>query len=81
MATKIVVDDGADVVQDLQGGVDAVCELATDDRFDGVTGRYFERVTESRAHEAAYDLDVQQRLWEVSLKLTSALDPRPQSGS
>lgn len=77
MPTKMVLADGADVVQDLEGGVDAVCELATDDRFAGVSGRYFERVQDSRAHEAAYDLGVQDCLWDVSLKLTGAPDPRP----
>lgn len=76
MPTKIVLDDGADVVQDLQGGIDAVCALTTDEQFDGVTGRYFERVEESRAHEAAYVADTQQRLWKISLDLTGAPDPR-----
>lgn len=77
MPTKMVLADGADVVQDLQGGVDAVSELATGDGFSGVTGRYFDRLTESRAHKAAYDPDVQRRLWEISLELTNAPDPRP----
>ena len=81
MPTKMVLADGADVVQDLEGGVDAVCELATGDRFAGITGRYFDRVQESRAHEAAYDLGVQDRLWGVSLELTGAPDPRPSMAS
>jgi NAD(P)-dependent dehydrogenase (short-subunit alcohol dehydrogenase family) len=79
MPTKMVLADGADVVDSLVGGVDAVSELATADLFADVTGRYFERVRESRAHEAAYDLGVQDRLWEVSLELTGAPDPRPAS--
>jgi hypothetical protein len=45
---------------------DAVSELATADRFAALTGRYFERVQESRAHQAAYDLGMQDRLWDVS---------------
>jgi hypothetical protein len=45
---------------------DAVSELATADRFAAITGRYFERVQESRAHQAAYDLGMQDRLWDVS---------------
>lgn len=66
MATKIVVDDGAAVVDDLDGGIDALFRLAMSPEFDGMTGTYFERTRPARALEDAYDSSVQQRLWDLS---------------
>lgn len=75
MPTKIVLDDGAAVVDDLEGGVDAIFRLATDPAYAGVTGRYFERLRESRPLEQAYDADFRDRLWRTSVELTGAPEP------
>lgn len=66
MATKIVVDDGATVVDDLDGGIDALFRLAVSPEFDDTTSTYFERTTPARALEVAYDSSMRDRLWRVS---------------
>jgi hypothetical protein len=38
------------------------------------TGRFYNRTTEAEADPAAYDPDVQRRLWQLSLELTGAPD-------
>lgn len=75
MPTKIVLDDGAAVVDDLEGGVAAIFGLATDPAYAGVTGRYFERLRESRPLAQAYDSAFRDRLWRTSVELTGAPEP------
>lgn len=57
------------MVQDLEGGVEAVYRLATDAAFAGVTGQYFERVQPRRALAVAYDPTFRRELWNTSLAL------------
>lgn len=66
MATKIVVTDGRDVVDDLQGGIDAVIALALAPEFAAASGTYFERTTPARALDPAYDAQMRKRLRELS---------------
>jgi hypothetical protein len=40
--------------------------LAVSPEVDGVTGRYFDGMTESRAGDQAYDAGARQRLWRLS---------------
>lgn len=70
MPTKMVI--GKSIVDDLEGGIDAVYRLACDPAFAGVSGRYFVRLREDRALDLAYDPEFQDRLWTESLALTEA---------
>jgi NAD(P)-dependent dehydrogenase (short-subunit alcohol dehydrogenase family) len=50
-------------------GVEATVRVV---ELEGVSGRYFDGLHESRAHAQAYDPDARRRLWEVSEALTRA---------
>lgn len=41
----------------------------------GVTGRFYDRTSAASANAAAYDPNVQRRLWQLSRDLTDAPDP------
>jgi NAD(P)-dependent dehydrogenase (short-subunit alcohol dehydrogenase family) len=55
MPTKMVLEAGVTPVDSLESGVQATMQLVTDPELDGVTGMYFDRMREARAHPAAYD--------------------------
>jgi NAD(P)-dependent dehydrogenase (short-subunit alcohol dehydrogenase family) len=56
-------------------GAKAPLHLATATELDGVTGRYFDKLKESRPSKAARDPDAAKRLWDVSEHLVySALE-------
>jgi NAD(P)-dependent dehydrogenase (short-subunit alcohol dehydrogenase family) len=66
MPTKIVLDERGTSVDPLSRGADSTVRLATDPSLDGVTGRFFDRETEARAEDQAYDPEARRRLWELS---------------
>lgn len=66
MPTKIVLAERGTSVDALDRGVDATVRLALDPTLDDVTGRFFDRETEARAEDQAYDPDARRRLWELS---------------
>src|SRR4051795_961101 len=70
MPTKMVLHARGSGVDSLEGGVAATARLAADPALDGMTGRYFNRMTEARADDQAYDADARRRLWELSERLT-----------
>jgi NAD(P)-dependent dehydrogenase (short-subunit alcohol dehydrogenase family) len=70
MPTKIVLEQAGHSIDSLETGIDATVRLAVAPELEGVTGRFFDRQTESRADEQAYDPEAQRRLWELSLELT-----------
>jgi NAD(P)-dependent dehydrogenase (short-subunit alcohol dehydrogenase family) len=70
MDTKMVRESLGRVTSSVEEGVEAVVRLATSPELEAVTGRYFDGLSESRAHEQAYDRAARQRLWEVSTRLT-----------
>jgi NAD(P)-dependent dehydrogenase (short-subunit alcohol dehydrogenase family) len=74
MPTKMVLDQIGYSIDPLERGVDATVRLATSPELEGVTGRFFDREDESRAHAQAYDPDARRRLWELSRELTGAPD-------
>jgi NAD(P)-dependent dehydrogenase (short-subunit alcohol dehydrogenase family) len=47
-------------------GARAALHLATAPELAGVTGRYFVRHRESRSPDISYDLQLQQRIWDLS---------------
>jgi len=75
MPTKIVLDSIGHGVDSLEEGEAATHKLVTDPALAGVTGRFYDRTTEATANDVAYDPNVQNRLWQLSLDLTGAPDP------
>jgi NAD(P)-dependent dehydrogenase (short-subunit alcohol dehydrogenase family) len=71
MPTKIVLDERGTSVDALSRGVDSTVHLATDPSLDTITGRFFDRETEARAEDQAYDPEARRRLWELSEALIS----------
>ncbi|MDW5564277.1 MAG: SDR family NAD(P)-dependent oxidoreductase [Methanomassiliicoccus sp.] len=60
---------------DVQQGADAVMNLATSPRVEGVTGRFFDREREARANDQAYDRRVRKELYRISCRLTGLERP------
>ena len=69
MPTKMVLDTGVTPVDSLESGVEATMRLVAEPELDGVTGKYFERLREGRAHPQAYDAAARRRLRELSAEL------------
>jgi retinol dehydrogenase 12 len=44
--------------------------LASSPEVQGITGKYWDNKRQKRSSKQSYDIDVQQRLWEVSAQLT-----------
>jgi NAD(P)-dependent dehydrogenase (short-subunit alcohol dehydrogenase family) len=72
MDTKMVRDYFGRPRTSVDEGTEATLRLAIDPHLDGVTGRYFDGLRESRAHRQAYDPDARKRLWELSEELTGS---------
>ena len=75
MPTKIVLEQIGRSVDSLETGIEAVVRLAVAPELENVSGRFFDRQTEARADDQAYDRDARRRLWELSLELSSEPDP------
>jgi NAD(P)-dependent dehydrogenase (short-subunit alcohol dehydrogenase family) len=69
MPTKMVRAAGARPASSLEAGVAATLRLVADPVLEGVTGRYFDREREARAHPQAHDRDARRRLRELSERL------------
>jgi NAD(P)-dependent dehydrogenase (short-subunit alcohol dehydrogenase family) len=69
MPTKMVREAWSQTIDTLETGIAAVTRLATDPALDGVSGRYFDRQTESTALGQAYETDARERLWSLSAAL------------
>jgi NAD(P)-dependent dehydrogenase (short-subunit alcohol dehydrogenase family) len=69
MPTKMVTGAGIEPVDSLESGVEATMKLISDPELDGVSGRYFDRLAESRANAQAYDAAARKRLRELSEQL------------
>ncbi len=65
MPTKIVATPTSTIAE----GVEATARLVVDPALDGVTGRYFDGLRETRAHAQAYDADARRRLRTLSDEL------------
>jgi NAD(P)-dependent dehydrogenase (short-subunit alcohol dehydrogenase family) len=66
MDTAMVHEAGGDPMSTVEEGSAATLRLICDPQLDGVTGRFFERRREARAHPQAYDADARTRLRLVS---------------
>lgn len=72
MPTKMVLTELGRSVDTLDEGVDATVRLASSPDLAGVTGRFYDRQREARAHAQAYDAAARKRLWDLSVELTGA---------
>jgi NAD(P)-dependent dehydrogenase (short-subunit alcohol dehydrogenase family) len=70
MDTKMVRESFGRTQDTVEEGARAVEHLVMDPELEGVTGRYFDRQSESTANEQAYDRDARRLLWELSEDLT-----------
>lgn len=57
MPTKMVTHANIRPVDSIESGVEATMRLVADPDLDGVSGRHFDRLAESRAKPQAYDTD------------------------
>jgi NAD(P)-dependent dehydrogenase (short-subunit alcohol dehydrogenase family) len=69
MPTKMVLEAGTRPVDSLESGVGATLRLVADRELDRLSGKYFDRLREARAHAQAYDVDARERLRELSAAL------------
>jgi NAD(P)-dependent dehydrogenase (short-subunit alcohol dehydrogenase family) len=69
MPTKIVFHARGSATSTLEQGVEATRRLVDDPALEGVSGRYFNGLHESRADSQAYDPDARRRLRELSQRL------------
>jgi NAD(P)-dependent dehydrogenase (short-subunit alcohol dehydrogenase family) len=72
MDTKMVRETFGRARSTVEEGMRATVRLAVGDDVEGVTGRYFDGLEESAAHEQAYDAGARRRLWDLSERLTGA---------
>ncbi len=75
MPTKIVLEQAGRSIDTLEAGVEATMRLITSPELDGVTGRFFDRLSEAEPHAQALDADARLRLWDLSAELTGAPGP------
>jgi len=66
MDTKMVRESFDHSLTTVDDGVEATLRLAIAPELDHVSGHYYERLQESRAHEQAYDDEARRRLWRMS---------------
>jgi NAD(P)-dependent dehydrogenase (short-subunit alcohol dehydrogenase family) len=69
MDTAMVRQAGGEPMSTVEEGAAATLRLIGDPELDGVTGRFFDRGREARAHQQAYDADARARLRLVSDEL------------
>jgi NAD(P)-dependent dehydrogenase (short-subunit alcohol dehydrogenase family) len=71
MDTPMVATMGARPMATVSDGADALMQLAVGTSVTGRTGLYFNQLNEGRANAQAYDAAARQRLWDLSVELTS----------
>lgn len=64
--TKMAYEAAIAPVSSIEDGVEATMRLAVSPELDGVSGRYFDGMTESRANDQAYEAGARRRLWRLS---------------
>jgi NAD(P)-dependent dehydrogenase (short-subunit alcohol dehydrogenase family) len=75
MPTKMVLRELGRHVDELETGVAATARLAMAPELAGITGRFYDRTRETKAHAQAYDPEARRRLWRRSLDLVGHPDP------
>jgi NAD(P)-dependent dehydrogenase (short-subunit alcohol dehydrogenase family) len=69
MDTKMAIESFGYAMSTVDEGVAATLRLAVAPEVDGVSGRYFDGLRESRANAQAYDPEARRRLWRLSEQL------------
>ena len=69
MDTNMVLGAGGTPQSSVEEGVEATMRLIADPELDGVSGRFYDGLRESRAHSQAYDPEARRRLWDLSESL------------
>jgi hypothetical protein len=67
-----VLASGVSPVDSLESGVRATMRLIAAPELEGVSGSYFNRLEEARAHAQAYDAEARARLRELSERLVES---------
>lgn len=75
MPTKLVHESYGRTVDTLEQGVEATLRLIADPELDGVSGVFFDGLSEAAARPQAYDAAARRRLWQLSERLTGAAWP------
>jgi NAD(P)-dependent dehydrogenase (short-subunit alcohol dehydrogenase family) len=73
MPTKMVLESGTTPLDSLESGVESTLRVVADASLESVSGRYFERQREARAHAQAYDTEARRQLRELSSQLVGSL--------
>jgi NAD(P)-dependent dehydrogenase (short-subunit alcohol dehydrogenase family) len=79
MDTKMALETFGSTMSTVQDGVEATLRLVVAPELEGVSGRYFDRLHESRANAQAYDAEARTRLWRRSAAL-AGVDGAPAPG-
>jgi len=74
MPTKMVLSTIGYSVDTLETGVESTARLAVGADVEGVTGRFFDRLRDTRADDQAYDVAARRELWRRSLALVDHAD-------
>lgn len=69
MATTMVRQAGVTPISTVEEGADAILQLAVSPKIEGVSGQFFNGMTQSRANAQAYDAKARRTLRDLSLKL------------
>jgi NAD(P)-dependent dehydrogenase (short-subunit alcohol dehydrogenase family) len=69
MDTQMVRESFGRAMSEVEEGAEALSRLIADPELDGVSGRYFDQLTEDAPHPQAHDGDVRRRLWTLSEEL------------
>jgi NAD(P)-dependent dehydrogenase (short-subunit alcohol dehydrogenase family) len=69
MDTKMVRETFGRAMTSVDEGAEATLRLIRAPELEGVSGRYYDGVEESRAHAQAYDPEARRRLWELSERI------------
>jgi NAD(P)-dependent dehydrogenase (short-subunit alcohol dehydrogenase family) len=75
MDTNGVREYGLTPATSIDEGVRPTVRLITDPDLESTTGRYFDRFTDTRAHEQAYDIEARRRLMELTHGLIGQPEP------
>lgn len=71
MPTKMVLQSVGYSIDSLDTGVNSTLRLVQDPALAGITGQFFDRTKETRAHADAYRPEIRERLWIISEQLTA----------
>ncbi len=77
MDTKMVLESVGYNLTSVRDGVAATIRLVTDPKLEGVTGRYFDQLRESRANGQAYDREARAHLRAISVQVTGLAPVAP----